>query len=370
MRVVIVDFNHMVHIFMNSPVRFSIDVSEYGQTVKKDTTVQACTIKNIHRWSNHGTNPTAVCFDRATPARKAWFSDHFDMKMGTSKEYKGTREKMSELAFEGIADTERLLRQGGVSCFANAGYEADDLISACIDTAKIQYPGVPIDVVTNDADLLPLVDETVSIFLRSVKSTYAVDPAIQKSHYVQVTPDNFSEVVEGLSAYKGFHIPYNAILLHKLVRGDTADNINGIKRQFSPKKWNSLMSQMEADGVDFAETFRYGKPVIKILNRETGEEFEGSVQEALNSPFRNNLYQKIYSPIELENILSVLKGYGYGEDVETHVTNMYWGMNLNQIYPNANKRLSRFSYSVDSIERFNDINLQKVVSALQIRLSL
>lgn len=355
---------------MNSQVRFSIDVSEYGQTVRKDTTIPACTIKNIHRWSNKGSNPTAVCFDRATPARKAWFSDHFDMKVGTSKEYKGNRAKLSEMSFEGIEDAERILRQGGVSCFAEIGYEADDLVFACIERAKIQYPGVPIDVITNDADLLPLVDDTVSIFLRSVKGTYAVDSSLEKSHYIQVTPDNFSEVVGSLSAYKEFYIPYNAILLHKLVRGDTADNINGIKRQFSPKKWNSLMEKMESDGVDFSRTFRYGKPVIKILNRETGEEFNGSMQEALNSPYRSSLYQKIYSPVELEGILSVLKDYGYGEDVITHVTNMYWGMNLNQIYPNADKRLSRFSYKVDSIERFNDVKLQRAASSLKIRLNL
>lgn len=84
--------------------------------------------------------------------------------------YKGTRDRMPNAMFDAIGLTETpLLRQAGVSCFAKEGYEADDLVAAVIEKSKVLYPDVPIDVVTGDSDLLPLVDEQVSVFFRSRK---------------------------------------------------------------------------------------------------------------------------------------------------------------------------------------------------------
>ena len=41
-------------------------------------------------------------------------------------------------------------------------YEADDLIGALVRRLKVSEPNTPIDVICNDSDLLPLVDEQVS----------------------------------------------------------------------------------------------------------------------------------------------------------------------------------------------------------------
>lgn len=369
-RVIIIDFAHMVHTFWHSGFGGTVTVVENGVPVQKSTRIQYGCLRNVYNWSGKGSFPTAICFDRPTPARKQWFAENFEnMKIGSGKEYKGNRESMPAEMFEGVSDCERILRQAGASCFAQLGYEADDLIFACIQRAKVQFPDLPIDVITNDADLLPLVDDRVSVFLRSKKGTYAVSKDIEKNKYIQVTPDNFQEVVENLSAYKGFHLPYNTMLLHKLLRGDTSDNINGIKRKFAPLKFNKMIERMTEDGVDFASTFRYGVPQTKLLFRDTNEEWEGTVEEALNSPYKSKLYQKIYNPVELDNILEVLNKYTDGdEEVLSHVQRMYWGMNLNQTYPNKDKTKCRRGYVVTDIHGFNEMDLQRAVNPLKIRL--
>ena len=378
-RVIIVDFNHLVHTLYYSPHRLSIRVIENGESVVKDTTIQNGTIKNVHRWSNHGFNPTAVCFDRPVPARKAFFQASFsDMKVGSGNEYKGGRERMPDAMFEAIFDVERIFRGAGISCFSQPNYEADDLVFACVQRAKEKYPDLPIDVITNDADLLPLVDEQVSVFIRSKKGTFAESKEIEKAKYIQVTPRNFQTIVEDLSAYRGFKIPYNSILLHKLLRGDASDKIGrkDISRMFSATRYNKMIDAMIADSVNFEEVFRYGIPQYKILHRSTGEEFNGTLEEALKSPEKADLYQKICNTEELDAILSLLREYSpMNEEQLGTIEKLYWGMNLNQTYPNTEKRLARRGYKVGTaktpdINPFNEIELQKMSSSLQIRLNL
>ena len=42
---------------------------------------------------------------------------------------------------------------------------------------------------------------------------------------------------------KGVHVPYNSILLFKMIRGDKSDNIVGVKG-VGPKAYNKFISQM------------------------------------------------------------------------------------------------------------------------------
>lgn len=372
-RVQIIDFNHQIHTFYHSQHRLSVRVNMGGVVVEKDTTIHNGCIKNLYKWSKSGKYPTAVCFDRAVPARKAYWSGKFPDMTGTNG-YKGNREKMPEQMFEAVTDCERILRQAGVSCYAVQNYEADDLIFACIQRAKEKYPGCPIDVVTNDADLLPLVDDTVSVFLRSKTGTFAVSKDLEKAHYVQVTPDNYQDVVERLSAYKGFMIPYNSLLLHKILRGDTSDHFGRkeISKMFPPTKYNAMIAKMLEDGVDFSNTFRYGSTSYKIVYRETGEEFPGSMQEALASPDKDKLVKRISPPEQLTAILELLKKYSKLSDEQLDmVSHIYTGMNLNQDYPARTPEFNRRAYVVgeaNDIKPFDEFALQDAVRPLQIRL--
>ena len=366
-RVIIVDFNHMAHTYMNSGHRLSKTVMVDGTPKLIDTTIQNGTIKAIHRWSKGGSYPTAVCFDSPVPARKAYFAKVFDMPVESEKGYKGGRTAMSGEVFESIGMVKDLLVSAGVSCYKGNNYEADDLIFACIERAKIDYPGCPIDVITNDADLLPLVDEQVSVFLRSKKITWAESKDLEKPHYVQVTPRNYQEVVEGLSSYKKFFIPYNSVLLHKLLRGDSSDNISEavktIKKLFPPTRYNALVGELIERGVELDKLFRYGKCKETYVSIKTGKEVDASHDI-------NDLAVKYSDPQELDDMINILCWYIPESEILDVIRKVYRGMNLNQAYTGLGS-ISRKPAKIKSpIVSFNEIELQTKVAPLGINLKL
>lgn len=365
-RVQIVDYNHMAHTYMNSKYRLSKTLCIDGESKLIDTTVQSGTIKAIHRWSNGGSNPTAVCFDSPVPARKAYFAKNFDMPVEGDKGYKGGRSRMPQEMFDAIGMTKDILVSAGVSCFKGNGYEADDLVFACINAAKQAYPGMPIDVITNDADLLPLVDDTVSVFLRSKKQTWAESPDIEKLHYVQVTPDNYQEVVEDRSDFRKFLVPYNSILLYKLLRGDTSDNIRAkeISKKFPPTKYNELVDRLYTDGKDLSSLFRYGKCKEVILSRSTGE-----VVTDIASHDRNDLMVRYDDPEELDRLIDTMCWYIEDDAVLDHMRKMYRAMNLNQAYivGNLTRRPAKLK---EPMKPFSEGLLQEKVAPLDINLKL
>lgn len=364
-RVIIVDFNHMAHTYMNSGHRLTKTVKINGEQRVIDTTVQNGTIKCIHRWSRGGKYPTAVCFDSPVPSRKAYFAKMFDMGVEGDNAYKGSRAHMSNDMFEAITMVQELLVSSGVSCYKGENYEADDLIFACIEKAKIDYPDYYIDVITNDADLLPLVDDRVSVFLRSKKNTWAEFKEIEKLHYIQVTPDNFQEVVEDLSSYRKFLVPYNSLLLHKLIRGDSSDNIsNDIKKLYPPKKWNMLIETMLNNGVDFSSLFRYGKCKEVYVSRTTGKVVD------INTHDRSDIAIQYDDPEELTNMLDTLCWYIEEDEVLDYIAKMYRGMNLNQAYTNLGS-ISRKPAKIKlPIASFNETELQAKIKPLDINLKL
>lgn len=359
-RVVIVDFNHLAYIYRNGGYQANVTVVENGVSHTIDTTIQSGAIKAINRWSNHGANPTAVCFDSPVPVRKAYFTRNFDMPVESDKAYKGKRAPMSSDVMEAVIQTKNLLVAGGVSCYQGDNYEADDLISACVDKAKEVYPDYYIDIITNDADILPLVDDQVSVFLRSKKMTWSETPELEKKHYVQVNPDNYQMVIEGLSAYKGFNIPYNSLLLHKLLRGDSSDNISGVKKKFPPRRYNALIEELIDGGVDFNNIFRYGKCRKVFTSVSTGKEV-GSDHDA------SDLGVRYDDPVELSNLLDTLCWYIEDEEVLTHIEKMYKGMNLNQAYTDFGP-LSRIPAKVREMKPYFEGDLQEKVSHLGIHL--
>lgn len=362
-RVIIVDYQHMVYNYINSGHRLSRTVVVDGKPKVIDTTIQNGTIKAIHRWSNHGTYPTAVCFDSPVPARKAFFAKNFDMAVEGDKAYKAGRAPLSGEIFEAINDVKDVLIRSGVSCYKGRNYEADDLVFACVQKAKEDYPNTPIDIITNDADLLPLVDEWVSVFLRSKKMTWAERPDLEKAHYVQVTPANFQAVVEGLSAYNKFLIPYNSILLHKLLRGDSADNINGIKKLFPPRKYNAIVEDLFDRNIDFSKVFRYGKCKETFVSKSTGE-VVGSDHDV------DDLAIRYDDPQELTDLLDVLCWYIDEDWVVDYIKKTYRGMNLNQAYPGLGEISRKPAKLKSSITPFNEGILQENIVPWGIKLKL
>lgn len=383
-RVLIVDFNHRAHMYLNSGYNPSVTMRVNGEQVVIDTAIQNGFIKDVHRWSKGGYYPTVVCMDSPVPVRKAYFAREFGMSVGTAAEYKGDREKKSEKFYNSIAMTKDMLTRAGIFCVKRHNYEADDLIFACIKKAKQQYPGMPIDIMTNDADLLPLVDDTVSVFLRSKKGTYAESEEYERMHYVQVTPRTYQKFVEDLSSYKKFLIPYNTLLLHKILRGDSSDNISSIKdikKEFPPTFYNKLMGYMlrdnEAGRIDLANLFRYGEPTVVykdketnrvLTNKEAVDAYKKSKEEGIN--FYSKVDVSYGDPAELTELLRVFSEYIDDEWVLTHIRKMYLGMNLNQAYMDYGELSRRPAKITRDITGFDEVELQRVASELNINLRL
>lgn len=268
-RVLIVDVSHIAHNFAHVPAQLSSAVMNNGEQVTVNTTIQTGIIKNITRWSQHGNIPTLVCFDRPCRPRKDYFRELF-RSQGKSDEYKGGRAKSSGPLLQALNMTEYLLRDGGVACAAQEGYEADDLVKAGVDLAKKEYPDCYIDVVTNDTDLVPLVDEQVSVFLRSQKGTWAEDAFIEKNKYIQITPYNYSEVLGQRSDYKSMRVPWNTLLLVKMLRGDTSDNIPGFKRNFPPRKVQVMLDTLEDNDINVVYDYHFEDTLCDLLLNVVG----------------------------------------------------------------------------------------------------
>ena len=120
------------------------------------------------------------------------------------------------------------------------------------------------------------------------------------------------------SAFKGYYIPYNSLLLFKMLRGDTSDNISAVivknkagkVLKFGKKTYSELVEKMEADGVDFANTFRY---VAITADNRSDEEYRAEV---------GAYFDKTIKP--------VLAGYFEEEAIQGMRYN-YIGMNLRAV---------------------------------------
>lgn len=366
--VVIVDLQHLCFKYAyGGATQLTSTIMVDGVPRVVDTTLPAYTIKQINRWANHGVNPTVVCFDSAgsSKCRKAYFTkNHDQIAGGTGVGYKETRDVQDNRFYEGVNMTMNLLNQGGVCCLKGEGYEADDLIKAAVDKAKEQYPNLPIHVITGDQDMVPLVDEQVSVFLSSRKLTWAEDKAYEKNHYVQLTPANVQAYMQDLTDFKGLVLPYNTVLLKKLLRGKKADNVPAYPK-FTPTKFNNLVTALEDDGYDLGSLFRYDSPISTICYRGTEEPIP---EELIESTPKEQKMIKFSEPRKLTEMCEVLSNY-LDDDVINHIRMVYNGVNLNGAFTGLPEQFNRRPavMKVD-IKGYDEVKLQQVVSVVQIRL--
>lgn len=369
-RVVIIDVSHLFYKFAYGGASgLSSTIMVDGIPKRVDTTLPAYTIKYIHRASNYGYNPTIVCFDGAggSRSRKAYFAKYNGIREGAEPiGYKGSRESQDPRFYEGVNITMNLLLQGGVCCLKADGYEADDLIKAAIDKVKIDYPHLPIDVITGDVDLVPLVDDQVSVFLSSRKMTWAESKELEKRNYVQLTPNNYQSYMEGLTNYKNLSVPYNTVLLSKLLRGDKSDEIPAYPK-FTPTKYRNLINTLIEDGYDLSDICRYEVPKGVISYRGTEEPIP---EELIESTPKEQKMIKFKEPECLTRLCNILSEY-LDEDTVNHVRFIYNGINLNNAFvglPDSFNR--RPAVITQEIKGYLASQLQQAVSVVQINLPM
>lgn len=369
-RVIIVDVSHLCYKAAYSgmpPLSVTKEIDGVVQTV--NTNIPSYVSKRIHTWSKCGYFPTVVCFDSkgANRSRNAYFSQLYGIDMGGEvKSYKGGRQSEDDKFYQSVNLTTNYLCQGGVCCLRSSFYEADDLVKAAVDLAKKQYPDYPIDIITGDVDLVPLVDNQVSVFLSSKKMTWAESSDLVKEHYVQLTPDNYQEYMESLTAFKNLAIPYNTVLLAKLLRGDKSDGIDGYPK-FTPTKFKNLIWDMEDDGVDFDGLFRYDNPTETICYKGTNQAIPDSLLDSTPDSEKQVIYGE---PPALTRMCEVLSNY-LDEDIIKHIKFVYNGINLNGAFIDLPERFRRTPAKLSAdIRGYKDITLRNKMLELNIHLPI
>ena len=369
-RVIVLDVSHCFfkYLFGTGGLNLTAVVMVNGKPVTIDTKLPSMVIKQIHRMSNHGTNPTVVCFDSrgCARSRKAYFATKHGVEHGVGKGYKSSRDSQNDVFYQGINLTQQLLQQGGVMTLKADGYEADDLVKIAVDKAKKQFPNLPIHVVTGDADLVPLVDEQVSVFLSSRKTTYAERKEWELNHYVQITPRTYQKYMEDTTAFKSLNVPYNTIILAKCLRGDKSDEIEGFPK-FTPTKYNKLLEDLKNDGVDIGNLFRYDDSVGTVCYRATDQPVP---TELINTTPTEQMIMRYTEPKKLTEMCQVLSKY-LSDDIIEHIRFVYKGINLNGAIvdvPDMFKR--RPIHLTQDIPCYSEAQLQMAVSVYQINLPI
>ncbi len=156
-----------------------------------------------------------VAFDlRGKNFRKELYSD-----------YKSNRKGMPDDLFAQMPIIHEVLQKMKVKVVERAGIEADDIIG----TLAKRF-GQETYVVTGDKDLLQLVDEKISVMLTK-KGLSEVET---------VTPENICNL---------YNLKANQIVDYKALRGDTSDNIPGVKG-IGEKTATQLLNQFTSlDGI-------------------------------------------------------------------------------------------------------------------------
>lgn len=367
-RVLIIDYNHLAWRYRFSKAKgLSVNRLVNGVSTVIDTTVPAYTIKQIVRWANFGVNPTMVCMDSPVPSRKYYFKSLVEKETETAvADYKGDRRPPDSDFIQSMEITGNLLQQGGVYVFKEHNYEADDLIFACVQKAKKDYPYLPIDVITGDADLIPLVDEQVSVYMKSKVYTYSNEVSPKIKGYVQYTPESYQEYSQQLTKFKNLSVPYNTLLLAKILRGDNSDGLKG-KPDWKPAMYNELIEILYANEDPVENLARYGEYTSVVIDKRTGEPVTSWEKEDIP-----HLFQRYDDPKELTLMLEVLAKYVEDEDIE-FIRDRYIGMCLNGAFLNVPQEYKRRPYEIRGIEKLTgfDINkLQQAVNVLDIKLPL
>lgn len=284
-RYILVDYNHMAYKFFYGAQPLSSVVKVNGVDTIVDTTIAYGTIRALNNYGQRGKYYIGICYEGGSKFRKEYFSG------STTEGYKGNRKSMDNKMKSAIDVSIDLLSKCGAAQYKCLGYEADDMIYSLVKRIKEVDSSTPIDIITGDGDMLPLVDEQVSVFMKGTR-TFAFPNANEYRGYYQVAPESWEQYLKNTSAYKDYLIPYNSMLLFKLMKGDKADNIPATTKGYGGKGYSALMQKMLNDGVDFENTFRYGVDFDEVIRPVLLPYFDGEVIDKM---------KWVYGGIDLRN---------------------------------------------------------------------
>lgn len=139
----------------------------------------------------------------------------FDVAGGTFRdevytEYKATRTKADDALYNQIPLVHEMVRTMGIAVFTKTGFEADDVMGTISADKSLRKNNIETIIVTGDMDILQLIDEHTRVYeLRKGLSDVVIFDTEKVKEKYGFGPEHIID-------YKSF-------------RGDTSDNIPGIK---------------------------------------------------------------------------------------------------------------------------------------------
>ena len=255
-------------------------------------------------------------------SRNKYFEEHFP------NGYKDNRNKRNDelkLLKESIS---QLLKQYKQPTIKKFNYEADDLIKEAVRVAKKSKKYNHIYILTNDFDLAPLIDDKVTLYRRSPRSNSShLEPHPFIYNYEMIGKDNYEAYFKTIGMTKEVHVPYNSILLFKMIRGDKSDNIAGVKG-VGPKAYNNFISQMTDEEI---QKFKYYDWQIEAYNKTKDVTYYDYDEIPLDEIKSDEFEVRYKEPKELKELALIIKKY-FSTEVAKEIIIKYRGMALNAAY--------------------------------------
>lgn len=271
----IVDMSYVAHRYshVEAVMTAQVPVIDPATGIKRlqdiPTKIQNFALKFLRDVSRGGQEYLGVVFDKPIPSRRGYLYKMYPTPADQeSARYKAGRTTNRAL----INDSEMvrgMLTQAGIPTYTVQDFESDDLFVPLIEACRERLPGVHINLYTNDVDILPLVAEDVSVWIYNRNVQFSEFSERTISSHFEVTPRTYSEYVSNLYQHRkaGITLPYNLVLLDKILCGDSSDNIPAISpRRASTNKrkvefYQKLEEQHKAGLLDLTTLFTYNGDV-------------------------------------------------------------------------------------------------------------
>lgn len=245
--------------------------------------------------------------------RPEYIAVTFDVAGGTFRdvlyeEYKAQREKQPDELYNQIPILKDFLSAFSIKVFEMKGFEADDLIGTICRHNEVDHDDLLTVVLTGDMDTLQLVNN----------STYVYAPKKGISETIIYNIDEVTKKYDGL-------IP-DQLIDYKALRGDTSDNVPGIKgigektaidliKKFG--SLNSLYEILEKDENSFLEN-GIKKRIIELLKQQKESAFLSKKLVTIKTdvPIDFSLNDCFVKPFDRESIINLFRKFGFRSLIE------------------------------------------------------
>ncbi len=228
----------------------------------------------------------------------------FDVAGGTFRdeiytEYKATRVKAEQSLYDQIPLVHELVKGFNVPIYTKAGFEADDLIGTVAKKITADHKDITCIVVTGDKDLLQLVDDNkIEVYL--LKKGMSEFELFNEAHVQEKF--GFSPI---------------QMIDYKSLRGDTSDNIPGVKG-IGEKTATELITHFGSLEKIYTALKKEDTKISASVQKKLTEGYESALMSKKLATIDTNVPDIEYSLTEMhttsykrEDVIELFKKFGF-----------------------------------------------------------